>query len=113
MPSKTIMRTKTADPFYKSTRWDRLREDVLRRDGYICRDSRRFGKRIEATTVHHVFPREEYPEYQWEPWNLISLCAEAHDAMHDRATGLLTQRGAEWLRRIARREGVEVPARYR
>jgi len=107
------MNTKRADPFYKSGRWLRLRERVLRRDGYMCQVSRRYGKRAQATTVHHVFPREEFPEYQWEPWNLISLAGDVHDELHDRATGALTDKGAELLRRTARKYGVEVPGRYR
>ena len=104
---------KKPDPYYKTGRWLRLRESVLRRDGYMCQVSRRYGKRLQATTVHHVFPREEFPEYQWEPWNLISLAGDVHDQMHDRTTGALSDKGAELLRRIARRNGVEVPGRYR
>ena len=104
---------KSADPFYKSSRWRRLRESVMRRDGYMCQESRRYGKRAEATTVHHVFPRDAYPEYQWEAWNLISLAGDVHDQMHDRQTGELTDRGRELLRRVARRQGIEVPERYR
>ena len=102
-----------ADPFYKSGRWARLRAAVLRRDGYLCQVSRRYGKRAQATTVHHVFPREEFPEYQWEPWNLVSLAGDVHDEMHDRVTGALTDKGAELLRRIARKYGVEIPQHYR
>ena len=102
-----------SDRFYRSARWQRLRAMVLRRDGYQCQVSLRYGKRAEATTVHHVFPREEFPEYQWEPWNLISLAGDVHDEMHDRVTGGLTEKGVELLRRIARREGVVVPLRYR
>ncbi|MBQ1805680.1 MAG: HNH endonuclease [Oscillospiraceae bacterium] len=104
---------KAADSFYKSARWQRLRAMVLRRDGYQCQVSKRYGKRVEATTVHHVFPREEFPEYQWEPWNLISLAGDVHDEMHDRQSGALTEKGVELLKRVARREGVKVPLRYR
>ena len=104
---------KKAEPYYKSKRWQRLRESVLRRDGYLCQVSKRYGKRAGATMVHHVFPREEFPEYQWEPWNLVSLAGDVHDQMHDRVTGALTEKGAELLRRIARKNGVEIPARYR
>ena len=107
------MKHKVTDPFYRSKRWERLRAAVLRRDGYMCQESRRYGKRVEATTVHHVFPREEFPEYQWEPWNLVSLAGDVHDQMHDRTSGALTQRGAEWLRRVARKRGIEVPPCYR
>ena len=84
---------KRVDPFYKSARWLRLREAVLRRDGYMCQISKRYGKRVQATTVHHIFPRDEYPEYQWEPWNLISLSGARHDELHDRTTGALTEKG--------------------
>lgn len=103
---------KTADPFYKSARWERLRASVLRRDGYMCQDAKRYGKRAEASTVHHIFPRDEFPDYAWEPWNLIALSADAHDKMHDRVTGALTDKGAELLRRTARKYGIETPARY-
>ena len=104
---------KTADPFYKSKRWQRLRGAVLRRDGYQCQVSRRYGKRAEATTVHHVFPREEFPDYQWEPWNLVSLAGSVHDELHDRVTGALTEKGVELLKRIARKNSVAVPGHYR
>lgn len=107
------MKHKYTDPFYRSRRWERLRAAVLRRDGYMCQEAKRYGKRAEATTVHHVFPRDEFPEYQWEAWNLVSLAGDVHDQMHDRVTGALTEKGAEWLRRVARKNGIEVPGRYR
>lgn len=99
---------KAADPYYKSQRWQRLREKVMRRDGYMCQLSRRYGRMIPAQTVHHIFPREDYPEYQWEPWNLISLSNEAHNKMHDRITDRLTATGMELLERTARRQGIEI-----
>lgn len=99
---------KTVDPYYKSQRWQRLRDRVMRRDGYMCQLSRRYGRMIPAQTVHHIFPREDYPEYQWEPWNLISLSNEAHNKMHDRITDRLTETGMELLERTARRQGIEI-----
>ena len=84
---------------YKSKRWRRLREKILRRDGYRCQEKARYGIAAEATTVHHIWPAEAYPEYAWQPWNLLSLSSEAHDAMHDRITGKLTASGQAWQRR--------------
>ena len=107
------MKHKYTDPFYRSGKWRRLREAVLRRDGYRCQESARYGKRAEASAVHHIFPRDEFPEYQWEPWNLVSLAGDVHDQMHDRVTGALTDRGAELLRRTARKRGMDVPGWYR
>lgn len=94
--------------FYNSKKWERKRAAVLRRDGYMCRQSKRYGKRIPATTVHHIFPREHFPEYSLAGWNLISLCAEEHNKMHDRATHELTEYGMELLRRTARQQGIEL-----
>lgn len=106
------MRQKKADPFYKGARWERVRAAALARDGYMCRESARFGRRVQADTVHHAFPRELFPEYQYSLWNLVSLSAAVHDQMHDRVTGDLTEKGKDLLRRVARRAGVDVPGRY-
>ncbi len=78
---------------YHSARWKKKRAYVLKRDGYLCRYSKRYGKNVEATRVHHIYPAKDYPEYAWEDWNLISLSAAAHELMHDRETGELTRHG--------------------
>lgn len=85
---------------YKSPRWKKLRERVLRRDRYRCRENARYGRIVEANTVHHVWPAEQYPEYAWCEWNLISLSAKAHNAMHNRETDELTKLGELWKKRI-------------
>ena len=99
--------------FYHGSRWEKKRARILRRDGYMCRMSKRYGKRREADTVHHIFPAEQYPEYRFEDWNLISLCQAEHNRMHDRATHELTEYGKELLRRTARSRGMEIPERFR
>lgn len=68
--------------------------------------SKRFGKRIPASVVHHIFPRESFPEYQWSDWNLITITNEEHNRLHDRMTGALTEEGIELLKRTARRKGM-------
>jgi len=108
-----VYTSKKADPFYKGKRWEAVRAAALARDGYMCQVSKRYGKMVPADTVHHVFPRELFPEYQYSMWNLVSLAGAVHDEMHDRVTGDLTEKGKDLLRRTARRHGVEVPARYR
>jgi 5-methylcytosine-specific restriction endonuclease McrA len=96
------------EAFYKSKRWKKLRESVLRRDGYQCQESKRFGKNVPAHTVHHIFPMADYPGYRWSDWNLISLSNEMHNEMHDRTTGRLTERGRELLERTARKQGIDL-----
>ena len=96
------------DPFYLSPRWIRLRKVILRRDGYVCQYFKRYGKTVEAKTVHHIFPRQEYPEYEWQAWNLISLSYEAHMMMHGEG-GALTDEGMKLATRVALRVGVSPP----
>lgn len=80
----------------------------MRRDEYTCQISKRYGRHIEATTVHHIFPASQYPEYQWCDWNLISLSAAVHDSMHDRNTDGLTDKGLELLQKTARKQNISL-----
>ena len=82
----------------KNKRWRRLRERVLREADGLSELSRRYGRRVEATHVHHIWPAEDWPEFAYCRWNLIALSLEEHDSMHDRLTGQLTPKG-EALRR--------------
>lgn len=80
-------------------RWRRLRQRALRRDGFRCREAARYGRMEEATVVHHIWPAEDYPEYAYCLWNLVSLSQANHDAMHDRVTRKLTALGLAWKHR--------------
>lgn len=100
---------KGLDPscFYKSIRWERKRETVLRRDEYLCRECRRYNKRTPANTVHHIIPLlwclMYKPAWALESWNLISLCEECHGRMHNRNNDTLTELGLQWVRRLGQR----------
>ena len=91
---------------YKTKRWRRLRERILKRDNYMCQDAIRYGRHEAADTVHHIFPAEAFPEYRWEPWNLVSLSAQAHNAMHDRDSQELTSKGRSLMEKTARARGI-------
>lgn len=86
--------------FYKSTRWIKKRERALRRDQYECRECRRYGKITQATTVHHIYPLQDYPQYRLSLDNLLSLCHTCHNQMHDRVTDVLTEKGERWKERV-------------
>ena len=101
------MYQKQVDPFYKSQRWKKLRAKVMRRDGYQCQMSKRYGKNVPAEMVHHIFPREDYPEYEWCAWNLISLSNAEHNKLHDMETNALTRRGMDLLDRTKRKMQAE------
>lgn len=97
---------------YKSAKWEAKRASILRRDAYQDQVKKRYGKLIQATMVHHIFPANEFPDYAWKDWNLISVSLATHNELHDRNTDELTDKGVELLRRTARREGIPVPDKY-
>lgn len=95
---------------YTSKRWKLLREKILRRDKYMCQYFKRYGKRVDATMVHHIFPADEYPQWAYKEWNLISLSNEAHEKMHDRITHKITATGLALQNRL--RQLGKVPKGY-
>ncbi|MBT2723059.1 HNH endonuclease [Bacillus sp. ISL-46] len=86
--------------FYKTTKWIKKRANVLRRDEYLCRECKRYGKQTPATTVHHIFPLEHYPQYKLKTANLYSCCAVCHNSFHDRGSHELTDKGMKLLERM-------------
>ena len=82
--------------FYKSPRWLAKRDSILRRDKYECQNCKRYFKNKEAKTVHHIYFYEDYPKLSFVSWNLISLCNECHNKMHNRLTGEATKLGKEY-----------------
>ncbi|MBR3280117.1 MAG: hypothetical protein IKG01_14630 [Lachnospiraceae bacterium] len=79
---------------YSSKRWREKRKHILLRDGWVDQVMLRDGVTIEANTVHHILPREEYPQYEWEDWNLISVNETTHkQRLHEKYTGKLTKYG--------------------
>lgn len=85
---------------YQSKRWKLLRAKILKRDKYMCQYFKRYGKRRDATMVHHIFPAHEYPQWAYKEWNLISLSNEAHEKMHERNTRKLTAEGIALQNRL-------------
>ena len=51
---------------YKSAKWKKKREHILRLDRYRDRVAERYGKIQEATTVHHIYSAKKYPEYEFK-----------------------------------------------
>jgi len=91
---------KVVNPFYKTKRWLRVRSKVLRRDGYECRECKRYGKSTAATTAHHVNMLETHKHLALDANNLISLCNVCHGNMHNLKAYKLTDKGIEWVNRI-------------
>ena len=93
---------------YKSKRWATKRSVILKRDRYMCQWSKRSGRIEPADTVHHIFPVESFPEFALCDWNLISLSAQNHNMMHDRATRALTEEGRILMAETAAARGIDL-----
>ena len=85
------MKYKTTDPFYLSSKWQRLRREVLKKYKYECQHCKARGKYTRATHVHHEFHRDKYPEYELMEYvalpdgtqkrNLVPVCKECHETV--------------------------------
>ena len=93
--------------FYNDDRrWRQKREAILRRDKYQDQLEKRAGRIVQADTVHHILPIEQYPQYRWSDWNLISLSRASHEALHNRYTGELTAEGKRLMQELAHKRGI-------
>lgn len=93
---------------YKNKKWNMLRAKILKRDGYICQYYKRYGKRVEATVVHHIFPASEYPQWAYKEWNLIALSSKAHNIMHDRGSHKITTEGLRLQNQVIRKKKLKI-----
>lgn len=100
------------DKWYESPKWQRVRQSALRRDKYQDQELKRYGKIRQAEVVHHIFPKNEFPQYAYELWNLISVTRATHNTFHDRDTDELTEKGIELLRRTCRKRNMPIPPKY-
>ena len=86
--------------FYSTPRWREIRQLVLKRDGFRCRDCNRMCESPDAD-VHHLIPRSIGGKD--EPGNLITLCDGCHAAHHPNLQATLSRRFIErWACRLAK-----------
>lgn len=83
---------------YSSAKWKKKRASILRLDGYKDVVAGWYGRTAEAQMVHHIYPAEDYPEYQWADWNLISVSYSTHKKLENHMTGGLTEMGRQLMR---------------
>ena len=83
---------------YSSQKWKKKRAKILRLDGYKDVVAGWYGRTEAAQMVHHIYPAEEYPEYEWEDWNLISVSYSTHKKLENSMTGGLTELGRQLMR---------------
>lgn len=70
------------DRFYKSAQWKKKREQVLRRDGYLCQQCLNQERYQQADMVHHIVEVKDNWSKRLELSNLVSLCHSCHNKIH-------------------------------
>ncbi|MDG4850525.1 HNH endonuclease [Peribacillus frigoritolerans] len=62
----------------ETTRFRKLRKQILSRDGFQCQRCIKFNRHdhttMENLEVHHIKSFRDFPELAYEPSNLITVC---------------------------------------
>ena len=67
----------SADQFYGTTRWRKLRA-VFRAANPLCAECAKAGRTVAGLEVHHLKPRRQFPELAYDLNNLEHLCKPCH-----------------------------------
>lgn len=66
----------------KSSRWKKLRKQIILRDKCCCRLCMKRGYvEFRKLEVHHIVKRVDDPSLIYEPSNLVTLCRTCHEEM--------------------------------
>ena len=57
-----------------------FRMEILKRDDFTCKYCNRRGVKLEA---HHILSWKHYPELRTDPSNILTVCVECHDKIHN------------------------------
>ena len=63
---------------YRTQRW-RVMSERVRREHARCQRC----KERESTETHHIVKALDDPEKFFDPWNLMAVCRECHNALDD------------------------------
>ena len=98
-----------SDEFIWSKQWREKSHKILRRDRYLDQYVLKTENRmIPADMVHHILPREDFPQYAMEDWNLISVSKRTHNKILHTIKGKLTRAGKALMYETAWRNGIKM-----
>ena len=101
------------DKLIHSRKWKWKRQNILQRDGYIDQYLlKKDGRTVEATVVHHILPKEKFPQYSMADWNLISVARDTHmGILHNPISGELTREGRQLMIETAYKNNIAMHER--
>lgn len=94
---------KVKKKFYGSYDWKQKRKAIHIRDENTCQECKRYGKRVDSETIHHIYPLEERYDLRLISENLIALCQQCHEEMHNPFNKSLSKKGQDLLERTRRK----------
>ena len=74
--------------FYNSAEWKNLRNQKFFDADGLCELCRKNGIIKESKEIHHIIPIEEDWSKRLDYDNLIALCSDCHNAIHNRQSSL-------------------------
>ena len=79
-PDRNPLRNAKADRFRNTVAWKRKREEVKKRDCYLCRYCFDIKYKVNTSnlSVHHINSIEKAYHQRLDNDNLITLCADCH-----------------------------------
>ncbi|MGX7199211.1 HNH endonuclease [Enterococcus nangangensis] len=70
--------------FYDCARWRKLRREAIKRDNNECQMCKHLGRYHRVENVHHIKEVKDRPDLALDINNLICLCVDHHNEVHDR-----------------------------
>lgn len=80
---KQGLKNKDAERHIKSSRWKKVREQILLRDKCCILCLKRGIFEHRQLQVHHIIKRADDISLAYEPSNLITLCRTCHDEVEE------------------------------
>lgn len=75
------------DKLYKTSRWRKLRQTIIRRDFGLCQECKRRDIYTKGTVVHHIVEAREDITIFWQETNLELVCDACHNRDHPERSG--------------------------
>ena len=86
--------------WYRTARWQKLRQDVFTRDGLVCQRTGVLclGRHpaSDSPVANHKRPHRGDPVLFWDPANIETVCKEAHDCLIQREEQVSLQQRGVW-----------------
>lgn len=79
-----LIREDKLKKFYDCAKWRKLRQSAIKRDNHECQMCRRQGKYHKVNNVHHIKEVKLRPDLALDLNNLICLCIDHHNEVHER-----------------------------